>query len=177
MDNPDRERMGRNEVAGYQVSLALGFEDLIAPTVLRATLYPGTDRVVNFATQLTWHRVEEGNEGNLDRLSDDDVWAAAVLDVAIAEGDRKGHNWLLDITPAGVRLRLIDQGHAFGYGGFQSTFYERKEGERIPDQILKKMDRGWASLPRRLEKLLPPDALEGTINRVKQLLEGRVLAL
>lgn len=181
--NPDSEAMMGREAAAWQIARLLGFEDIVAATVVRPIPTRDGDEVLASA-QVFW---PDGNlfSPPIDTFPDEDVWRAAVFDAVIGNVDRGGHNWLAVPAPGGPvppRLTLVDHGHAFDYGGnrerVESAFYAAHRGEDIPEDLLEALQRfvaAWPPAP--VRDLLSPEAIEGVELRAQRLVQRGVLAI
>lgn len=181
--NPESETMMGREAAAWQVARLLGFEEIVAATVIRTMPTSGGDEVLASA-QVFW---PDGNlfSPPIDTFPDDDVWRAAIFDAVIGNVDRAGHNWLAVPAPGGVvppRLKLVDHGHAFDYGGnrnrVESAFYAAHRGEDIPDDLHEALQRFVDAWPAAgVENLLSEQAIDDVRERAQALVQRRVLAI
>ena len=129
----DGDQLVIREVAAWALARELGWADLVACTVLREVplVGGGTGRA---SVQLLWPDNAQP-DFDINVYSEDDVWRAGIFDAVIAHCDR-GHNWLgLPDESGAYRLKLVDHGYAFDFPGrsFESAFYDKHQGEAIPD--------------------------------------------
>jgi hypothetical protein len=180
--NPDSERMMRREAAAWLVAKALGFTGLVGATVLRDL--PEDHGDVEASVQVFWP------DGNLfcapiSEFPDEDLWHAAVFDAVVAHGDHNGNNWLAVPAPGGPhapRLKLIDNGHSFGYPNLQvppnSTFYLHLKDQELPDHCVHALQRLVDGFPMEwLVDLVEQEQSDGVLARAEQLLQQEVLLL
>ena len=115
----------------------------------------------------------------------EDLWQAAVFDAVVAHGDHNGNNWLAVPAPGGQhppRLKLVDNGHAFGYPSLQvppnSTFYLHLESEDLPGHAIEALECLLDGFPiERLTELVDADESERSRDRADILLQRRALVL
>ena len=180
--NPDSERMMRREVAAWEVAKGLGLTGLVAATVLRTVPHDSGD--IEASVQVFWP------DGNLfcapiDVFPDEDLWHAAVFDAVVAHGDHNGNNWLAVPAPGSPyppRLKLVDNGHSFGYPSLQvppnSTFYNHLQNQDLPEDCIEALERLADGFPiERLAELVEQEESERARERAEQLLQRRVLLL
>jgi hypothetical protein len=131
--------MIRREVAAWRLARALGWQEMVAATVLREVVSLGSGALVRASAQVLWPNNDVGVEDFLE----EDFWRAAVFDALIRASDRHGSNWLAVPAEPGEaprRLKLIDHGHAFdlgrGINEHVSPFYVSRRFSRIPDEYV-----------------------------------------
>jgi hypothetical protein len=179
---PDSERMMRREAAAWAVAKAMGFTGLVGATVIRTVPHGHGD--VEASVQVFWP------DGNLfcapiGQFPEEDLWHAAVFDAVVAHGDHNGNNWLAVPAPGGPyppRLKLVDNGHSFGYPSLQvppnSTFYNQLVDEDLPDHCVEALHLLLDGFPRQqLADLVEEDESDRARERAEQLLQRRVLLL
>jgi hypothetical protein len=106
---PEREL--RNEVAAYRVADALGWTDLVPPTVYRKV--PTADAGwVDASVQLL---VSDAHHDDLFRADEEQTRRAAVFDFIIGAKDRLPRNWMFVVTGGVKKFVLIDNGWSFSY--------------------------------------------------------------
>ncbi len=131
LSEPER-RQCRSEAGAYVVAHALGWDDLIPVTVLRAV--PTREGQVDASVQILWPAFATAAELGLDEATvpGDDALRTALIDGLLLNSDRHSGNWGL---VAGARLGLIDHGHTAisGLGGI-SGFYEQWRGHPLDDE-------------------------------------------
>jgi hypothetical protein len=180
--NPESERMMRREAAAWVVAKALGFTELVGATVLRTL--PQDHGDVEASVQVFWP------DGNLfcapiAEFPDEDLWHAAVFDAVVAHGDHNGNNWLAVPAPGGPhapRLKLVDNGHSFGYPSLQvppnSTFYIHLKDQELPDDCIEALQRLVDGFPMgQLVDLVEQEECDGAVARAEQLLRHEMLLL
>lgn len=167
----DGQLMVARERAAWVVAKALGWPDLVPPTVLRDLDGP------NGRERASVQALLEGAEmlPPLDEIDRGDVLRAAVFDVVIHAGDRVG-NWMGVRDAEATRLRLIDHGHAFempGWGVLRSQFVRAAEGtslRRDHKEALRGLDRH--DMRTELLVLLGPEPVRRMMARVEMLHRG-----
>jgi hypothetical protein len=160
------------ERAAWVVAKALGWVDLVPPTVLRDLDGPaGRERA-----SVQAHLEDADDVPPVDELDAGDIHRAAIFDVVIHAGDRLA-NWMGVRSEDGppTRLRLVDHGHAFempGWGVIRSEFVRRREGTRIAKADLAAL----SGLTREdvrseLQALLTSEPVRRMMARVERLLQ------
>lgn len=180
-ESPGGPELPRREVAAWVLARDLGWQDLIATTVLRnIPSQKNAGRETEASLQVVWPINERG--ADLAQVPDDDVWRAGVIDAVIVHGDRHNANYL-SVPPAssGVppRLKLVDHGYAFTAGDTGSPFYLVKRGQRVPDPVLESL-RKWREsdgFPGDLEPLLGRDQLDAMTARAERIIGSGILSL
>lgn len=166
------------EAAAWLVAKALGWTDLMATTVLREIPRPNGDTTWASVAAL-WPMAQPDLDPS--NFTDEEIWRAAVFDVVVAAADRVGHNWLGVPSPASggqPRLKLVDHGYGFSAQPFASEFYNRKQGEEIPDELLADLSRflDEGSIDG-LDALLESARIDEMNDRARKLAEGGVLQI
>jgi hypothetical protein len=168
--NAEAPQMVRRERAAWILARALGWNDLVSATVLRAIPGPGGDEGIA-SMQILWPANDVGVPGT--EFSEDDRWRAAIFDALIRSTDRHQWNWLgVPRDPGGTqrRLKLIDHGHAFDLRrGLLTPFYLEFRGQAIPAEYVENLDRLDLGA---LHELLAPDERDATAERLELLREG-----
>jgi hypothetical protein len=174
-------RVVRREVAAWIFARELGLADMVACTILRPDV-PALDGTRGPASvQILWPVPSVPDHAG--PFPEEDRWRAAIFDAVIAHSDR-GHNWLgLPDANGEYRLKLVDHGYAFEFGGqpFQSSFYNDLQGQPLPEQYVPAL-RNCGHSPqqgRHLRELFDgeDDKLQNALDRATHLVEGGVLAL
>jgi hypothetical protein len=166
------------EVAAWEVSRLLGWEDMVSATVLRTIpSFLGTTQVTA-SVQVLW----PDNQPDVDPgFSDRDIWRAAAFDAVVLQTDRDGHNWLAvlarDQNPS---LKLVDHAYAFGLGVSEpsSTFFTARHGQPLPVSVsadLRTLVQGLAGSP--ISNLLGQAATDAIRDRTQALLGSGQLQL
>lgn len=172
------EIVPRREAAAWLLARQLGWEDLVATTVLRVIPSPDTGNDTEASLQVLWPDVTPDADAN--SFIDEDIWRAAVLDCLIAHEDRGGHNWLaVPGSSATPRLKLVDHGFAFPHEVKppNSTFYTLRLGLEIPEFATDGLERVMASSADSLRSLLPDEAVDAVVARAETLLAATVLEI
>lgn len=163
----------RREVAAYEVSLALGWEQV--PTTVRRTEGPfGHGSVQAFVVhdpEQHYFTLQEAATaavaGQLDRM--------VVFDALLQNADRKAGHVLLEDTEE-PRIWLVDHGVCFHTEPKLRTVAWERAGEPIPGQLLADVDALRASLAgdlaARLELLLTEQEVAALEARCVQLLDA-----
>lgn len=178
---PAAPAMVRREVAAWVIARYLGWSDLVSTAVLRLIPSPTSGQDVYASLHVLW----PNSAPDIDvPFLDDDVWRAAVFDAVMGQTDRAGHNWVVFPDPAGgqavpTRLALVDHGNSLQPGIYppSSTFYTRKAGQPIPDELLEALVNLHGRLPGNLTGLIDAGEAGGVSDRVETLLNKRVLQL
>jgi hypothetical protein len=178
--SPEGARVIAREVAAWAFARELGWADLLAYTVLRDVplVSGGTSRA---SVQIVWPSVTPDHD--LNAFSDEDTWRAGIFDAVIAHSDRT-HNWLgFPEEAGGYRLKLVDHGYAFDWSGQarQSVFYDKHQGQQIPDQHLAALARcGSVRQERFLRELFAEAdaaALDAALGRAQTLRANGILTI
>jgi len=106
----DPERELRNEAAAYRVAEALGWTDLVPPTVYRRV--PTTTGWVPASVQLF---VPGAHHDDLFGADEEQTRRAAIFDYVIGAKDRLPRNWMFVKTSGIKKFVLIDNGWSFSY--------------------------------------------------------------
>src|SRR5438552_6912232 len=121
------------EAAAWHMARLLGWEDMVAVTILAAFRPSPRHEMRDSSLQVAWHPHEVG--ADLDSLPLDDVWRGAVFDAVVMHRDRHPGNWLAcpPVSSGEPRLKLIDHGHTWDASGQPSSrIYERMQGQPVP---------------------------------------------
>ena len=182
IEREETHRMIRCEAAGWQVAKAMGFEGLVAATVIRS-IPDGNGEEIDASVQVFW---PDGNQfcALVEVFPEEDVWQAAAFDAVVLHADRGGNNWLSVPAPGAQeapRLKLIDNGYAFEHGGnasVNSTFFNLLQGQELPENVTDGLQRLLDRWPvDELEDLLEPDVLDRLRERAHDLLQRGILGL
>jgi hypothetical protein len=165
----------KREVAGWLVAKHLGFLGLVAGTVLREVPRASIGEPVLSSVQITW---PDGRDWcpSLDTLPEEEVWQAAVFDAVVEHADHNGNNYFGVPQSSSGRLqhlRLVDTGNAFGVGSPRpnSAFFERHEGDELPEPISEALGRLYDDWPSELEDLIGDDEAGKVRERIAELRE------
>jgi hypothetical protein len=182
--DPNTQRMASNEVAAWIVAAALGWNDLVAETVLRSI--PGPDGlVVEASVQVMWSSDPEHHTQvvpPVSSFSEREALRAAAFDVLIGQQDRSGNNWIGTTDSNGsMQLRLVDNGHAFGYPqegvAVQSAWTDAHRGQSLPSGIVDALVvLQTANIRPRLEELLGEDEVKRFYERLESMIAQRAIA-
>jgi hypothetical protein len=175
---PQGEIVPRREAAAWALARDLDWTDLVAATVTRFIDSPDSGDQVLASVQVLWPDFTPDADPNL--FSDEDIWRAGVFDCLLGQDDRNGHNWLAvpgsSPTPG---LKLVD--HGFGFPDTvtppNSTFYELRKGQQIPDQVLEAVGLITGGSFRRMRDYLPDTTVSGVIARGRALEDASVLEI
>ena len=180
-ESPGGPELPRREVAAWVLARDIGWQDLIATTVLRdIPSARNAGQQTEASLQVIWPVNERG--ADLTQVPDDDVWRAGILDAIIVHGDRHNANYL-SVPPASSavrpRLKLVDHGYAFTAGDTASPFYLAKRGQRIPASMMEALSkwRSAAAFPGNLSSLLGRNELEAMTVRADRILDSGTLSL
>jgi hypothetical protein len=177
-DDDNTARMVRAEAAAWALARVLGWEDLVAATVVRDVDLPDVGRIPA-SLQVIWPAFEWLT--SLESFERDDVVRAAAFDVLIRMSDRGNNNWL-GAGPRGEpkALKLIDHGHAFvGEGSTGSSFVEHvKVGAPLADdQVMALAGATRDRIAEALEALVGPPVVDDLAARAQAIAQARALIL
>jgi hypothetical protein len=169
----------KQEAAAWVMARLLGWEDMVAVTVLSAFRPSQGHEIRESSLQVAWHPHEVGPD--LDSLPAEDVWRGALFDAIVMHRDRHPNNWLAcpPVASGEPRLKLIDHGHTWDTGGQPSSrIYEKHQGKPIPNELrtalggaLRRVDR--SPLPR----LIDGAAVEAVRKRLTFVLQSETLGV
>jgi hypothetical protein len=170
----DGPRMVRREVAAWVLARLLGWNDLLATTVLREVESFTSGSRISASVQVLWPNNRPGVP--VDELDERDTWRAGVFDALVFQSDRGGHNWL-GVPREAPQLKLIDHGYAFDQNrGFNSAFFNRHRGAAIPDALVGEVQRALERYERTdLPSLLQYGELNGFVERAERLVSDGTL--
>jgi hypothetical protein len=171
-------KMARREVAAWRLARALGWTDLLATTVLRNVAELGD---VEASIQVIWPSPDKDPPSS--NFSDEDVLRAGVFDAIVLQVDRSGHNWL-GVPPmerGDTRLKLVDNGHTFGYPSSPdepaSTFYQERKGTPLEGAMAEAVDQLVQDWPGEIEELVGDGESTKAQERAQMLAQERALTL
>jgi hypothetical protein len=119
--------MAKNEVAAWQLAIALGWPDLLPCSVMRTLTTPGGATPVECAVMTMWPGTGDAVP-DIARFSTADVWRAGIFDYLVEQSDRRNNNYLGLASDGEYRLLLIDHGYSFGTQG-------RPAGSQFTDKV------------------------------------------
>jgi hypothetical protein len=142
--DPAASQRVRAEVAAWQLTLELGWEDLVPATALRAVRSSFSNNDVAASVQIAWPFfsvvAETAPPKTVSDCPEDTVWRIAIFDTLCANTDRNDTNW--GFVRQLDQPKLIDHGHAFEPGqATTSAFATAKRGQPIPGDLLNRVKR------------------------------------
>lgn len=133
---PSAGLMVRYEVAAWEVTKILGWEEMMGTTVLREMNHPSTGAWGEASLQVFFPAVEYCGPTSL--ISTEQTWKAGIIDTILLNSDRNLSNWL---TTTGDRshpnLILIDHGLTLSLStNLNSTFVNDHRDEQVPENLV-----------------------------------------
>jgi hypothetical protein len=179
-DSAQMMKQARREVAAWILAVELGLSHLVPATVLRQipTSEDSGPGGIEGSAQILWPRFKTALAEAItpDECSADVSWPIAILDLLIANTDRKEDNWgTIDGLPRAV---LIDHGHAFESADSHSMFVDRHREEPVPTALLDQIEAfGLNRNNSRLPTVLDAEESEAVFDRAATVLQYATLTI
>jgi hypothetical protein len=136
-------RQARREVAAWVLACELEMAQFVPATVMRAVPHSADGEQsapeVEGSAQVLWPRFRVALEEDItpESCAPEVSWPIAILDLLMANTDRKEDNWgTIDGLPRAV---LIDHGHAFEARDSHSLFVDLHREEAVPQSWIEKI--------------------------------------
>jgi hypothetical protein len=169
----------KQEAAAWVMARLLGWDDLVAATVLAAFRPSPVHEMRDSSLQVVWFPHEVGPD--LDALPEADVWRGALFDAMVLHRDRHAGNWLAcpPVSSGEPRLKLIDHGHTWDLAGQPSSrIYEKLQGKPVPDELKGALERAHRGVDRSpLTRLIDGAAVEAVKKRLTFVLQSGSLGV